>query len=125
MFCYVRQQSECVICWIQEYQKAVCMTVEQVNQPRLKTPHSVTTVETIQELQSHIQFQCRVLHLARVVFHLFPENKINHSSGSKKKRKTMIDSTDPLIMIEKKNLELLERDTERDKDKDFFEESFV
>jgi hypothetical protein len=28
-------------------------------------------------------------------------------------------------MIEKKNLELLERDTERDKDKDFFEESFV
>jgi hypothetical protein len=45
---------------------------------------------------------------------LSSEETINHSCGSKKKRKMTLDNTDTEIMIEKKKLEL--RDMKRDED---------
>jgi hypothetical protein len=53
-----------------------------------------------------MRFQCRA------VFHLrLPEETINHSGGSRK-RKITLEIVDPEIMIEKKKL--FERDMERE-----------
>jgi hypothetical protein len=47
-----------LISWILNNQKAICMAVQLVNQPCLKTCHSVTTMEKIQYLKSEMHFQC-------------------------------------------------------------------